>query len=470
MDIHEEEYEKTIDIKELIINTLLSWRIILIVALIVALFFGGYKGYSGLKALNNDTAMQTQTEIYESEFKVYQANKNNLTSQIEDLEAIVEAQNEYNENSILMKIDPFDKYELNMSYYVDTGYQIIPSMSYQNKDITQPILKTYDNLAKNGELHSYIIENLSYQIEDRYLREIITSEVDYDSDTISLTIVNEDSESCNEIGVLVDQFMELEQKNIGSSIGDYTLTSLTESIISKVDFNLLDIQKSKLEIISTDKDIIIAKTEVLNNLIQPINTSSSKDNLMAILLKNVALGFVIGLFLMVSIVIFRYIISGKLLDRQELEHRYNLKTIGSYNIKKKERKFENLDRAILSLRDDKSLQMSNKEEISLITAKLKLMLSNEKMKKCNVLFTGTGHSENIMDIYNQVKEEINTDSYNLIYGENINYNADTITQLEQSEAVILVEEINGTTVSEINKEIKSINDFEKKVIGVIFVI
>ena len=198
-----ETYEQEIDLKWLIYRVLRGWRPIVVWAIVVALVAGiGSLGMYGLKCLDPEYLQNAELQ-FQRAHAAWVATGENYEAQLENIAEAKEEQQEYNDNSILMKIDPLRDFHASFELYVYYDYQIMPDMAYQNVDLSDRILKTYATYMTNGELQQYVIDNLSYEIERRYLSEILSVSVDYGNNMITVSARQQNAEYCQEILNLV---------------------------------------------------------------------------------------------------------------------------------------------------------------------------------------------------------------------------------------------------------------------------
>ena len=124
--MEQEQREKSIYLKDLLFAVLYQWRKVLIVATVLALVFGGYKGLSQYRAAGQNG----------SDAEDYEQARAALEQEIQRLEQCVDSQSAYLSDSVLMKLNPFHVYKASLDVYVQSDYQIMPSMTYQNRDNT----------------------------------------------------------------------------------------------------------------------------------------------------------------------------------------------------------------------------------------------------------------------------------------------------------------------------------------------
>lgn len=212
---------------------------------------------------------------FEKEMQEYEADYAQLEMEITNLEKSIEEQIAYNNDSILMKVNPYDKKSVTGQFYINSNYQIMPEFTYQNADITNSVVKAYQALATTGELAKYINEHIENPIKERYLNELIS--ISYTGDAVlEVTVVHTDIASAKEIYELIIECMEKNKSDFEKKIGEYTITLLNESESASVDLNLKEAQVANLDTINTLKETLIEKQKSFDALIMPTQGISLK--------------------------------------------------------------------------------------------------------------------------------------------------------------------------------------------------
>ena len=104
--------EREISVADLVKKTIRSWKFILCCALICAMIFGGYKYYKDHKALKNYTEQETSpVEVSE----LTPAEKEGL-AYAKALQSFLDGQDTYMEESILLKINPYQENRVALQY------------------------------------------------------------------------------------------------------------------------------------------------------------------------------------------------------------------------------------------------------------------------------------------------------------------------------------------------------------------
>lgn len=105
--MNEQAYEQEISLGKVFYRIFRDWRKIFVIALIIAVIAGA--GNFVLKKLRSSDPeyISTAEQNYERELTAFRAKGDTLEREIANLEKARAEQEEYNANSVLMKINPF---------------------------------------------------------------------------------------------------------------------------------------------------------------------------------------------------------------------------------------------------------------------------------------------------------------------------------------------------------------------------
>ena len=154
MDIEKQEQE--VSLKRMLLSVLYRWKIILVVALALAVILGGIQVWMSTSAANQN-ANQAAQESYELE-------KKQLEKEVASLQGDVDYLRQYLNESVLMQLDYYDIHEAKVSLYIDSDYQILPGMEYQNTDDRGTILNIY-HAALTGDK---ILDEVNRQLDEYF--------------------------------------------------------------------------------------------------------------------------------------------------------------------------------------------------------------------------------------------------------------------------------------------------------------
>lgn len=310
-------YEREIDLVALIKYL---WKRVWVMCIGAAVGFVLVLGLQLVKqAVQERGAKGEESTAFEKEMEEYEADYAQLEMEIENLQKSIEEQIAYNNESILMKINPYDKKSVTGQFYVDSDYQIMPEFTYQNADVTYSIVKAYQSLATTGELAKYINEHLEKPIKERYLNELITITNDGDA-TLTVTVVHTDIESARQIYDLVIECMNNSKADYEKKIGAYNVTLLNESENASVDLVLKETQVANLDTINTLKESLTDKKDSFDALVMPSQSRS---------LKLPVIGGIMGLFLVAAVYVVLFLIDTTLKTEQDLALILELPILGT---------------------------------------------------------------------------------------------------------------------------------------------
>ena len=238
--------EWELDLKDLLYWVLNRWRKILVGAIVIAFLAGLYSVYSNLSVLLNDDKLAERQDKYEIELADFEATGERLKIRINNLRELSEHQQEYNEKSILMTIDPMDKWIGNLQIYIDSKYQINPNISYQNIDMTNRLVSAYASYLQSGEFYQEIISQTPQIDEIRFLTEVLSIKAEPSSATITINCVGASESDVKQLLESVKAKFTEQFRIVRSTIGDHSYDVLTESVYSTIDLYLEQTQKNNM--------------------------------------------------------------------------------------------------------------------------------------------------------------------------------------------------------------------------------
>ncbi len=244
------ETERIIDLKDMLYWSLKQWRRILVGAIIIALLAGLYQVYRGLRTVMDEEKLQRAQNKYEIAIKDYAATGERLKTNISNLQEQSANQQEYNEKSVLMKIDPMNKWIGEFQVYIDSKYQINPNLTYQNLDMTNRLISAYASYLRSGELYQEILEQDPDIDEIRFLKEIYGVVADPSTSTITVNCVGAKETDVQRLLNLIKTKFAEQYEMVRNAIGDHDYNILTESVYSTIDLDLDETQKKNRLIIS----------------------------------------------------------------------------------------------------------------------------------------------------------------------------------------------------------------------------
>lgn len=229
------QYEEEINLVTLLFKVCQRWRALLIVAIAAAVSVGGTKLAINIQGLSDEESVAELEAAYLDLVGSYEAEGENLERRIESNQRNLELQSDYNDKSILMKIDPQNEWVGSMNLYIDTDYQIIPGNSVQNENPAYKITYAYYDYYAGG-FYVDVMERLSFDVgELKYLREVLSVGVDANRYSITITSVADTKEHCEELLRVASESLQSRYSFVAASLGEHTLTM--SDIISNAQIN-----------------------------------------------------------------------------------------------------------------------------------------------------------------------------------------------------------------------------------------
>lgn len=174
--------EESVTLAELLAAVIREWKKVVVTALVFALLLGGFQTYrqiSQSKAPENaPEAIETR---YQDAMKAYDIQRENLEISLQDKQNELESEQEYIDNSLLMKLDPYNEYvtyiQLAISDLDESAFQQV--FRLQDTPIDYLISK-----IQNQYLAVWNILDLADSLplangpkaESKYLQEVVTLE------------------------------------------------------------------------------------------------------------------------------------------------------------------------------------------------------------------------------------------------------------------------------------------------------
>jgi len=468
MELKECNEERVINLKDFLFCFIHSWRKIILLAIIFALLLGSYKFSKGINELNNINMKTSQEKTYQTSFSTYNLNKTALESEIENIAEKIKVQKYYNENSIQMKIDPYDEQFVNISYYVETNYKIMPELTYQNTDISDMVIQSYVTLAQSGKMYQYIQDNLSSPIDIKYLKEIVKSWADDDSHMINIHVIHYDKKICEEIYQLILEYFDDSKRHVTDAVGEHIITMVGSAIQSQVDLDLENTQNYNNQLVSDYEAKLLEKHIALSALSEPIKIEYSINQVIKSTVKYFVIGVVLGMILATFCIMLVNLLNDKLINIEKFRECYNIRLIGVISNPTKKKAFNFIDRwlnKLVGVVDN----VDENEQIKIICANLKAILLNRNIENTKTMLTGTIDISKINDICTKISKELSDSRIEFKTGNNINYSSNTINDIQEYDSIVIIEEINCSSNKEISKQIINIKNFNKKIIGAIII-
>ncbi len=317
-----------IDLFELFWSVMAKWRRILVWALIFSLVIGGAGVVSGLLDINDaDNLTMTQGQ-YALLLDTYNLSKSTLNARLRTLNQEVAQLQDYQKQSALYAIDPYHTHVLEVAFFVDTGYEILPENNYQSMDYTPAIVLAYRSALEHLNVESLLAEKrgdsaaidniggigfLSFSVEavepplqsassssssTKTTSSSLTDNIFVESGLIRMQIFGADAEQTDEILALVESTIRELQPQLSENVHAHSITLVSSTAYDTMASSLIQLHDT----IDTSMDEL---SERLNGTILAYNAltipqtpkTTTTEVLFRTGVKFLVIGFVVGAFL-----------------------------------------------------------------------------------------------------------------------------------------------------------------------------
>jgi len=418
-------------------------RKILILALMIVISAGiGYKEYRAF--VNYKAQMEGEAQYNEIQLSKIEMDAN---KQYKKLREEIESKRERYDNSILLN-------------YCGYGKPIeIINFSLSNEDNKNKELQTlqglYEQYISSEKFIEKIGEQGKFELKNIYIGELIKAfKIDENGHNFSLRVAGKTEEQIKEIAEIakeliltykVEEIRELGNYQIAyideESTTDKTYEVNKERILLRKEIEASELELNQLKEHLTKKQLraLIKEGVALDPISENVIPSTSIKRVVA---RGLAIGAFAGLFLGFIFTIAYYYMSDVIKSKFEWEEIYGIPLIEEIGKKVSQACMVN------------------------ICCKIKYLMNNNEAKKIVIVFSVEDKSEHIL-------KDLLKDNLKLNVGEEyifVKDNEDNFCEvLEQSDAVVLIQQIGKTKNETVKKELKEIALFNKKLLGAVLV-
>ena len=270
-----------------------------------------------------------------------------------------------------------------------------------------------------------------------------------------------DSKGADQILNAILDDVKRQQSDFSSKFGDHDLYIMNQVSNTDTDLELANEQKRVNDNITILQTTLKEKEKALEELQEPAEALVlSKTAAVKSGIKYGVLGGVLGAFITIFCICVAFLMTDKVKSAKDLKQRYGIKVLAMFPSKEKKRVFSGIDSWLDKLEGKKDT-LTEEARYELMAANLKNYAGDAK----KVFVIGTVSEEALNNVANKLGK-LCSDMI-LSVGVNLNENAETVSNLPESDAVILVEENGVSRFGEIEKEIEAVYNVKKEIIGVV---
>lgn len=307
---------ESVSLKELVAAIIRRGRMAVLFAVLFGLLFGGYRAISLYSRIRNQgfITFQLPIEVYNEELDSYEREKRSLESSLAGAKALLAGQHEYNEKSLLMKVNPYAEWVS----FVQLSFSDLKTTARDPSDerCIESIQQQYLLYFQCSDLQDQFADYRFSSSADMYIREMITLSVE-DGGILLLQTAGASEQDAKQLAdSLVAYFREA---NTEIAEASYPHSLVVHSQITKtiVNSELVVQQDNAASSVETIKKHINSIEAQLNSLKRPTLTQSGTRitirGMINSSIKYTILGCAIGVLLDCFLVIY-FLVAGRWLE------------------------------------------------------------------------------------------------------------------------------------------------------------
>ena len=305
------ELENMIGLADLLAVMIRKWKGIGISMLVFALLLGGYQGYKQYGLANDpENSPEKIEERYQTALENYEKKKEDLQKTLENQEKSLVSKEEYLEKSILIKIDPYNKYVTNIVFSfsnIDDSAQLFRYPNTAADYLPKKIRIQYVELWNSMDVPKDIGVVKYADVEWKYLSELVSVTL-RDGDMLSIQAVGATASDAEELANAVYNYFDTHRDVIAASSAAHNF-----ALLNRTTKNLID----------EDLD---TKQENLKKEIEDLKTTTEA------LAQYVILGAAVGMFLACLAVCCWWLFTNRIGSSFQLELAAGTPFLGSLSI------------------------------------------------------------------------------------------------------------------------------------------
>lgn len=488
--ITSEDDESEISMFDLLYHILRRWRSILLFAVLFCVLLGGFKLVKGIRTLGSADLKEEQKN-YESQLQGYTISKEHLENQIKELTQSIQDKEDYYDHSVLMKLDPKQAYKGTVTFVVTDAGEVPSAEANRDRSLAidrkmNSVLGSYVALIQNGTILRDVQNGLSSKLDQKYLAELIYTQVDYQSKLLHITVVGDDKQQVQFISDTIVQGLQDASVQMNASVAAHRLKLLSSYVGNDADSSIPigmipeagantsdasyqtsieELQKNYTNSITDMQNQLLECNKQMSELEEPEPpVGASRTSVLKEGIKYGIIGFVAGAFMLAFAYALQYLLCGKLMDSDELNDRYGILLLGDYYAPLHAHP-NRIDRWIDRMSGITEDKRSLESVYALSAANIMAQVDAEKNRK--LLLMGNAKSEDFDAAATALSEKLCSSGIDVIAAGNVNESASAIEKIQQADQVVLIEQRGASRQQDIQKELLTLCKLEKKIIGAI---
>lgn len=490
--------EREISLIDLIVEILLHWRMVLAAMLLGGILLGGF---SFVRSEEQKRAAEAQQQRLEEQqgmsleelMEQWEAQGIALRSKLDDaqlsrvntafaLSQRWEERFDYQQNSLLMQLDPLKIQQADLTFVIRAD----------NADRAYGAESAYEQLLTSSAFFKYTEERCGLKGDISELISVKRPELSVIQSSVfvlGVQILYDDADICSAMADAVEEFVQLQQKELERTIGNHEVILLSRSQGEVADRMVADLQSTGTNTLyslsnyysTLVKNFVDEEKAYYNYLIagSPVDNrdaemqeneagqEKSKTETVAakarVSVKYLLLGMIMFAGIYVFLLFIKYIMNNRLRGADSLCELYGIPQLGTVPAVSQKRFLGVVDQCILKLRYHNQRRFTPEESVGLAAVAVKMAALKRGDKA--VCLLGCELKGNTLEICRQIKEQLKAAGLEVNTLSNVLYDAEAMEQLGGVESVVLVETAGITLYDEILKELELLQRQEITVLG-----
>ena len=457
-----------VSLGDLFWSVLRRWRSIVAIMLIFAVILGGYGFVKEYKKYKDPEVRQKLQNEYDLAVDEYNKDKEKLQRDIVVSEEYQTHLEDYKDRCVFLKFDPYNIYKIDATFFVDSNYEINPSMSYQNTNTIGTLIRAYSTAIQRIDFESVIDmngEDLTqiHPVSKFSGKKVCVVSVVESAGLMQVTITADTKERAEKIYKEVMSVIDETKTILTTAVGDHEISVVNETALYTVDWDYETLQTSFTDdYYEKNKTKINTLKKNLDDLKEPVNKVPTKGSVIKASLKKGVIGLVAGLFIAAVVYAVLFMIRDWVYTPDSLRGRYRLPMLGVIDLGLNGRKNNKIDRKIaakLGVPDG----LSQEQSASLVASNVKLYLKGAD----KLLIVGSAGSDAAEKLKNMLQPLL--EGTDIAAAGDVNYVSEAVDALSSDAAVICTEQWQKARHSDIVRELDKISAVENKGIGFVVV-
>ena len=431
--------EREIALKDIFVIVLKKARQVLVWTLVFGILLGAYgvyRSYGNAEEGNIEEAEKYAQDVENAEKAIVCAE-----GQVEELK-------EYLADSLYYAIDPYNKGVSNLLFYVDTGYEVNPSFTYQTPDRTSHVVAAYTTMYRYDEgILQEIYQLLGKEVDKKYVFELISVN-DQGDNLVNISVVHQDAEIASAIAHCI---FENTKARVQETVAEHTTQILADYAGYEIDTDMRKRQDaSGTNLVNAYAGLAQRKEELKALEKNPVEAQSGAPFIIKSVVKFGIIGLVIGCLVGCVVAVFGAFMSGRLQNAADILSRYKFPLLGTLPQDTKGRWF---DKWIRNLEGEPKSSYADASKV--VAANLRAVAGDKK-----IVLVSTGDKIMLAKLAGNLGDQVQA-------GGNLLQEASVVETLGKTDAVVLVEERGKAQLEQIDGEILRLKALNKEILGIV---